>query len=145
MPVGVPELLTLSGQGISPYAIRGVQQSYDWIEQAKQVKRTINGKAKDLSLAQFRKLLTTVSCNDQAPPVWIPPGTLLTVGCAAYMSYKTVGGSAQYTAVSGSSHVDGDYTFYRPSVAMILRELTIDADVWQAGVNWSMTLEESGV
>lgn len=137
-----PTNLEISGDGISPYASRGLKQSWAWLSQATQVKRTINGVAVDLSLAQFRKIDTVITGTDQLPPKAYLPGTEVTVKCLFEMSYKTSGGAAERTVVSGSSRTDGDFTFYRPELIMIVQTLNVDTDEYGAQVGWNMNLTE---
>ena len=137
-------LLALSGMGVPPYSARGLKQNYTPIAQAIQTKRTVNGILKDVSSAQFEKYASTITGSDQRPPacdgVW--PGKLVTVDCLFEFCYKTAGGSPARTIVPDSSHVEGDYTFYRPRLDMMVVSYHCDTDEWAAGVDWSMQLEE---
>ncbi|MCK1668619.1 hypothetical protein [Bradyrhizobium sp. 153] len=137
-------LLTISGPGMNPYAARGLTQTLDPINAAASLRRTINGKLRDLSQPQFRKYTSTITSRDQiAPPldgVW--PGDLLTVGCVAELSYPTAGGAPQRTPVAGSSRTDGSYTFYRPSLLMRVMSYTTQEDEYGRVVSWSLVLEE---
>jgi hypothetical protein len=137
-------LLTITGQGVSPYSARGLTQTLEPITAAASLRRTINGLLKDLSAPQFRKYGSTVTCNDQAAPaldgIW--PGDQITVGCVAELSYLTAGGAPQRTPVAGSSYVDGDYTIYRPQLNMRVMSYTETKDEWGAVTQWSLALEE---
>jgi hypothetical protein len=137
-------LLALSGIGVTPYSARGLHQTYAPIQQALQTKRTVNGVLKDVSSTQFQKYASTISGADQQPPacdgVW--PGRLITVDCLFYLSYKTAGGSPSRTEVPGSSYVEGDFTFYRPRLTMLVTAFSSDEDEWNAEITWSMQLEE---
>jgi hypothetical protein len=136
-------LLTLSGDGIAPYSARGLTQSLKPIAASQNMRRTINGDLLDTASAQFRKYESTISCTDQQAPaldgIW--PGMTLTVGCAAELCYKT-GGTAERTPVSGSSRTDGDFTFYRPSLTMRVRDFQESLDEWNAQTGWTLELEE---
>lgn len=137
-------VLTLSGIGVPPYATRGASQTLTPIPQAASMLRTVNGELDDLALEQFQKYSSTISCNDQLSPacdgVW--PGRLVTVGCIAELCYKTTVGAPSRDVVSSSSRVEGDFTYFRPS--LVMRVMTFDTvtDEWGAQVGWNMTLEE---
>lgn len=114
--------LAFSGPGIQPYSGRGLTQTLDLIDGAGVVRRTVNGLLRDRSAPQFRVYQSTISATDAMAPAFdgIVPGTILTVDCAIYWSYKTAGGSPTRLAVPGSSYVFGDYTFYRPRLTMMV-------------------------
>ncbi|MBR0876877.1 hypothetical protein JQ608_06635 [Bradyrhizobium liaoningense] len=137
-------LLTISGAGVNPYSARGLTQTLDPITASASMRRTINGKLKDLSQPQFRKYTSTVTSRDQvAPPldgVW--PGDVLSVGCVAELSYLTAGGAPQRPTVAGSSREDGAYTFYRPQLVMRVMSYTTQEDEYGRVVSWSLVLEE---
>jgi hypothetical protein len=138
-------LLRLTGIGVAPYSARGLSQTIAPIDQAAQVRRTINGVLVDLSLTAFQKYKSSISCNDQLPPVCdgIWPGKTVEVECVAELCYVTAGGTPQRTAVSGSSRTEGDLTYYRPVLQMkVISGPTMTTDEWAAGVNWQMDLEE---
>lgn len=137
-------VLALTAIGVPPYSARGLTQSLNAIQQAAQLKRTINGALKDLSEEQFHKYASTITGDDQQPPavdgVW--PGLQVTIDCIAELSYKTAGGSPQRTVVAGSSRTEGDFTFYRPQLTMLITDFKIERDEYGAQVQWSMSLEE---
>lgn len=136
--------LVISGLNLPPSSIRGATQTLEPIGSSELTRRTVNGTLIDISDSIFRKYKSTISCTDQAPPAFnnIWPGTQLTVKCIAELCYKTTGGSASKSVVSGSSRTDGDYTFYRPELTMMLLSFNYDTDEYGASVNWSMELEE---
>lgn len=138
-------LLKLTGIGVAPYSARGLTQTLAAIDQAAQVRRTINGVLVDLGMAAFQKYKSTISCNDQLPPVCdgVWPGRSVEVECVAELCYVTSGGSAQRPAVAGSTRVEGALTYYRPVLQMrVISGPTMSTDEWAAGVNWQMDLEE---
>jgi hypothetical protein len=108
-------LLVISGMGFSPYAARGLTQTLAPIEQAKQLRRTASGKLVDVSVAQFRKYRSMISCTDQRAPaidgIW--PGMVVTVSCIAELSYP-IGGTPSRPVVSGSMREEAGFVFYRP-------------------------------
>lgn len=144
-------LLVLSGEGVAPYSARGLQQTLEPIDAAGNPRRSINGDLVSLAEAQFRKYKSTISCADQLAPaldnVW--QGMVLTVDCVAELAYKTSGGSPGRPVVdpdsseSGdSTRVEGDYTYYRPRLQMMVIKHTQQEDEWGRVVSWSLELEE---
>jgi hypothetical protein len=136
--------LAISGIQIPPYSARGLSQTLVPIEASASMRRTINGALVDISASQFRKYASTISCTDQQHPalngVW--PGQQVTVNCVCELSYLTSGGSADRTPVSGSSRVEGDFTFYRPQLVMRVVSYEVQTDEYGAAVAWSLQLEE---
>lgn len=137
-------LLTITGLDLGLWSSRGCDQSLEPIEQSKYVKRTINGNAHDLSLPQFRKYRSRVTCNDINAPAFDKrwPGVELIVDCIPELSYKTAGGSPGRTVVTGSSRTEGDYTFYRPQLVMLLTSWDFTFNEWGDETGWTMDLEE---
>lgn len=140
------ELLSITGSpGINfpPYSTRAARQTISLIPGVIQQQRTVNGDLKDLSDTNFRKYASVIQCTDmQAPDFSAWPGAEVTVDCIIELSYKTSGGVQQRTAVPGSSRVEGDYTFYRPRLTMLVGDYNIDEDEWGAAVGWTLNLEE---
>lgn len=137
-------LLEITGPGIAPYSARGITQTLAPIQAATSLRRTINGTLKDLSGSQFRKYASNISCADQLAPAFdgLWPGAALTVHCVAELSYKTIGGAPSRPVVSGSSRVEGAYTYYRPVLQMRVVTPSMNADEWAAANQWSIDLEE---
>jgi hypothetical protein len=137
-------LLEITGIDVPPYASRGLTQTLEPVDQAKQTRRTVNGRLKDISAAQFQKYKSTISCTDQQSPgldgVW--PGLAVTVLCVEELSYKTSSGSPERPVVSGSSRTEGDYTFYRPELEMRVVSYSMQTDEYGASVGWQLDLEE---
>jgi hypothetical protein len=137
-------LLMISGVGMSPYAARGLTQTLNPIDQAKDLRRTINGELIDFSVTQFQKYASVISGNDQMPPgvsgIW--PGRAVQVECIAELYYVTAGGSAERPAVDSSLRVEGPYTYFRPILDMRVVDFNQTFDEWAAQVSWSLTLEE---
>lgn len=136
--------LNLGDLESSPYATRGISQSLEVIEAAKQMRRTANGTLVDISHTQFQKYRSVITGSDQLPPaldgIW--PGATITVQCVAELSYLTSGGSPAKSVVAGSSRVDGDFTFYRPQLTMKVVSFNTTTDEWRAVVGWVLELEE---
>lgn len=140
----VDTVFALSTLGVPLYAARGLTQTLDPIEASKQYGRTIDGALVDLSVSQFRKYRSTVTCSDQRPLALdgIFPGQVYTVDCVAELSYKTSGGSPARTPVAASSYTEGDYTFYRPQLSMMITSYSEQVDEYGAVVSWTLELEE---
>ena len=137
-------LLKLNGVGLSPYAARGLTQTLNPIDQAKDLRRTINGELIDFSISQLRKYASVISGDDQMPPavsgVW--PGREIQVACLAELSYLTTVGAAERPAVADSERIEGLYTYYRPILNMRVVDFSQSFDEWDAQVSWSLSLEE---
>lgn len=137
-------VLNISGVGVPPYSVRGAKQTLAHIDQAANLKRTVNGILKDISFSSFRKYKSTISCTDQRPPnfsgIW--PGLQVVVDCISELSYTTIGGSPERTVVSGSSRVEGLFTVFRPQLTMRITAFSTDTDEYDVACNWSMDLEE---
>lgn len=123
---------------------RGIQQKLEPIAAAVQVRRTINGVLVNVGEDQFKKYRSSITCSDQAPPSWdgIWPGDIITVRCAAELSYPTTGGSPDRDVVTDSTRTEGDYTFYRPELTMMVVGKTQQFDEWQGKTVWALELEE---
>lgn len=116
-------MLSVSGEGVSPYSSRYITQTLTPIDAAGSFRRTVNGTLVNLSPSQFaEKYKSTISGTDHDSPAFdaINVGDTLTIGCAEYLSYLTSGGSAAKSVVSGSSYTSGNYTFYRPELSMMV-------------------------
>ena len=146
LPAGADTLLTISGLGEFQYQARGLTQTLEVIKEAAQQKRTVNGVLIDISNPVFRKYASKITCMDvDAPPLdnlW--PGTPVTVYCAASLCYLTGNpGSPAREAVSGSIYVQGNYTFYRPVLEMLVVNNPHESfDEWKSDVQWELDLEE---
>lgn len=142
--MAIETVLDLGAIGIPDGASRGITQTLEAIEAATSMRRTVNGTLINIGGTQFQKYRSTVASTDQVPPaldgVW--PGDTITVECMAELSYATSGGSAGRTVVSGSSRVDGDFTFYRPQLSMKVVRFTTREDEFGQIVGWSLDLEE---
>jgi len=138
-------VLVITGAEITPYSARGLTQTLQPIAAAASLRRTVNGTLVDLSVPEFRKYASQISCDDMAVPaldgIW--PGQEVTVDCVAELSYRTAGGTAARPVVAGSSYTEGDFTFYRPQLTMRIIAFDTRKDEWGAVVGWQMQLEES--
>ena len=134
--------LVLTGLGVVPYSARGLRDNLRPID-AGALRRTVNGTLKDVTDTAFRKYRISLSASDQEPPAldsaW--RGMEVTVDCVSKLAYAT-GGSPGRTVVPGSSYTEGAFTIYRPRLTMLIVDWTQDRDEWEAGVSWSLDLEE---
>lgn len=143
-------LFKMSGHGVAPFSARGLSQSLEPIGAAANNRRSINGASKDLSQAQFRKYRSTVTGSDQNPPAfdgeW--PGLQVTVDCAATLSYRTSGNTAQRPLADRDSdeppatRTEGAFTIYHPRLVMRIMNFQTNEDEYGAVVSWTLELEE---
>lgn len=137
-------ILRLDVAALSPYASRGMTQSLEPINATSDLRRTVNGELVNFGDPIFHKYTSTITGKDQRPPsidgVW--PGRALSVECAAELSFVTAEGSAQRTAVGGSTRVEDTLTFYRPILAMMVISFTQVFDEYNAEWQWTLVLEE---
>jgi hypothetical protein len=153
-----PTLLTitpLSGSSaftLTPYSARGLTQTLEPISSTGAsggnamgtwLKRDINGNLVNLAYPQFQKYASTITCRDTETPsfddAWI--GATVQVDCACELNYLT-GGSPARPPVSGSERTEGDYTFYRPSLTMMVAEIKNSFAEWEAEYAWQLSLFE---
>lgn len=150
-PLPPSTLLTLAflaggaGPGVPPYSARGIHQTLDPIEAVRnKVKRTVNGGLRDVSPPQMRKYKSEITCQDQEAPaidgIW--NGMTFLVGCVEELGFATAGGVPQRPVVPGSERIEGDTTYYRPLLQMMVTDFSLDRDEWNAETGWKLVLEE---
>jgi hypothetical protein len=132
--------------GVNPWsarALRGTMSPCDLARGINKLARTVNGTLVDISASQMRKYRLELSGNDMAAPaldgVWV--GMPVNVNSNVEVAYLT-GTVPERPAVPGSERVDGDFTYYCPTFAMLVVDKQIDRQEWAAVVTWSLTLEE---
>ena len=135
------------GPEITPYSARGLNQSLELIMDSpvgNQIRRSINGTLIDLTYDQFRKYRSVITCTDQDVPAFdgARQGAIVQVDCCKELSYRTIGGAPSRTVVPGSSRVEGDFTFYRPRLTMMVINFRDEFAEWEAKVQWSLELQE---
>lgn len=142
--IGYETLLVIEGVGIAPYSARGLNQSWGLIDAAKNFRRTVNGTLINLSPPQFKKLTTSITCTDVNPPALdgVALGLEVVVDWVVEFSYLTAGGSPAHEVVPGSSYEEGEFTFYRPRVTMIVKDYSGSVAEWDAMTPWQLDLEE---
>lgn len=138
-------LLSISGDNLPPYSVRGITQTLEPIDAAKNLRRTVNGSLIDLSATQFKKYKSTITCTDVQSPAFdaVEVGDVLTVDCVAELSYLTANSppSGPSRAVV-ATRTEGDYTFYRPRLTMLVTNKQQSTDEYGAAVSWTLELEE---
>jgi len=142
---GETSLLVISGDGLPPYAVRGLTQTLELIPAASNLRRTVAGGLVNLSASQFRKYRSTISCTDFQPPafddVW--PGDVRTIGCVKEVSYLDGSPSGpQRTPVAGSERVENGYVFYRPELTMMMISKSESVEEYSAENPWTSEWEE---
>lgn len=145
LPTDADTLLTISVFGSLQYQARGLTQTLEPIKESMQLQRTVNGTLVDISNPIFRKYASHISCSDvDAPPIdnlWV--GMEVTVGCAVSLSYQTGNSGSPYKPeVSGSSYIQGSFTFYRPLLDMRIMSISQSFDEWKCATSWNIELEE---
>lgn len=140
-------ILVLAGIGLPPYSARGIKQSLELISAAKSMHRTVNGRLIDMAPPQMRFYRSTIDSGGDVngvTPDGLTAGVPVTVDCIAELFYLTAGGAPDRTPVPGSERVEGDYTYYRPRLDMVVMDFTGNTDEWGAAVAWRLDLEEQG-
>lgn len=140
--------LSAPAPGVNPYSARGLRGTLSPIDAARgsdKLARSVNGQLLDISAPQMRKYQLEITGADQAPPAldgfWV--GLLLQVDSHVEIAHLTGDGGPRHAAVPGSTRVEGDYSYYRPRLTMRVVELQIEREEWEAGVSWSLKLEEA--
>lgn len=138
-------VLRMQGIGVPPYSARGLKQTLEVIEQATQMRRTVNGALDDISFEGFRKYRSTITGSDQQAPNfngrW--PGLQVVVDCVAELSYAQDNGETpERPVVPGSEVVEGAHTSFRPRLTMRIVSLNITHDEYGRQIDWSLGLEE---
>lgn len=138
------DLLVISGEGMSPFSVRGITESLEPIDNP-----------------QFDKYRLVLTCTDIEAPAFdalkignwrrtvngglvllSSNGSTVTVDCISELSYKTSGGSPARTVVPGSSRVSGSHTFYRPRLTVGLIRKSQETDEYGRIVSWVAEFEE---
>ena len=138
--------------GVNPYSARGLRQTLDPIHAVRDqggggsiLRYTVNGDLIDVSPHQLRKYRSEISGNDSAPPaidgLWA--GMVVQVSCIYELSYLTANGAPGRTPVPGSQRVEGDFTYYRPQLTMMIADFNADRDEWGAVTSWKLVLQET--
>lgn len=145
IPSGADTLLTISGLGGFQYQARNLTQTLNLISEATDNERSVNGTLINLANPIFQKYKSKITCTDvDAPPLdglW--PGTEVTVDCAVLLCYQTGNpGSPGREGVSGSFYTQGNFTFYRPTLNMLVTSFSENWEEWKGDMGWTLDLEE---
>jgi hypothetical protein len=137
-------VLVITGIGLSPFSARGVTQTYSVIDPAKNFDRTANGKLINYSPDQFKKYASTITFNDTDTPALdgVFPGDVVVVDWVQEFSYLTAGGSPAREVVEDSERVEGVFTFYRPRMTMLVKDVSGSTPEWDAMSPAQLDLEE---
>lgn len=140
---GEGTILVLDGIGIPLLSAVDATQTLEPIENARNMRRDVNGTLVDLSRESHRKYASKISCTFNRPPAFdgIWPGMEVTVHCCCEMTYP-VSGQPGRPVVSGSEHTEGDFVSYRPILVMKVINNTVEFAEWQAEYSWELELEE---
>lgn len=138
--------LTISGEDMPPYAVRGVRMTIEPIDEAANLHRAVDGSLIDFSASQMRKVAVKLTCSDVQAPAFqaLWPGTALTIDLPGEIAYKTSGGAAAFSVVSGSARTEGSYSFYRPQLAVkVTRPWSYEFDELAGDYAWTLECEEA--
>src|SRR5262249_9159131 len=143
-PPNSQTMLVVSVMGVPLYSARGLKQTLEPIDGAKNMRRSINGILTDVAHDQFRKYKSKITCSDMRVPAFdgIWPGMTVVVDCVAYLGYPSATGTPQRPVVTGSSFTEGSFTFYRPRLTMLVTANTSEMDEYAGAVPWELDLEE---
>jgi hypothetical protein len=149
MTLLLPSALSFQELDIPPYALRGISQTLEPIDQASALKRTINAVLRDVASPDFRKYKSSIRCTDFQSPglgkLW--PGMPLTMSCAHELSFEgstdDSDGPFERPAVAGSVRDANGFTFYRPVLAVRVTAWSGHFAEWQAEYAWQLDVEET--
>ncbi len=127
------------GKSLLPlYSSRGIKFTMKFRDGAKSQRVTVNGELINLALTRMQKYSFTMEATDVRPPsrddVW--PGRTVTIVPPYLLQYPTAGGSPSRPVFSGSSFVEGNFTFYLPVLTGMIGDMHGTFDEWQAGYQW---------
>ena len=129
---------------LAPYSARGLTQTLEPIEAAAQMRRVISGTLRDISQNQFRKYKSSISCNDQDVPglegIW--QGMQVVLESAQELAYPTDSRTPERTPVSGSERTANGFSFYRPTLTMLVTAYNLSYDEYGHQAGWQLDLEE---
>jgi hypothetical protein len=139
--------LVITGMGVPPFSVRGVVQTLEPIDEAVDIRRTMNGTAINLSQESFLKYRSEISCEDMDTPAidQLVVGMEVTVECVQELCYAgslPLAGNNSRPAVTGSAREANGFVFYRPVLTMIVFDHSVEHDEWGAVTSWSLELEE---
>jgi len=144
-------ILVIDGIDIQRYSARGLSQTFETIEESTVQQRTVDGVLHDLSLDQFRKFRSTITCEDFDTPAidGIYPGQQVVVDCVFELAYEDpldeveVGENASRPIVPDSARVKNGFVRYRPQLTMTVVRYSITRNEYNATSSWTLELVET--
>lgn len=136
-------VLVITGVGLSPFAARFATQTYATL--AGSFDRTINGKLVSTSTPeQTEKYSTSIVFNDMDTPGLdgFFVGRRVVVDWIQEFSFLTEGGTPTREVVPGSLRVEGDSTWYRPRMTMLVKSVSGSTPEWEGMSPAQLDLEE---
>jgi hypothetical protein len=132
------------------WSARGLTQTLDPIDDSgvgTTIRRTINGKLIDLTNPIFQLYKTTITCTDIRTPcldgAW--RGQIVRIDCALELGFFTTGGVAARPIVGNVlPRNEGAWSWYRPSLTMMITSITQGYEEWPALYQWKLEAEEVG-
>jgi hypothetical protein len=132
---------------LTPFSARGATQTLDVILGGEAlgslIQRDVNANLMDMTNPAFRKYQSIITCRDSETPgldkAWL--GAKVTLACALELAYP-VGGSPDRTPVSGSTRTQGNTTFYRPLLTMMIYDLKNSFDEYASRYSYSIATQE---
>ena len=141
----------LSGAGallLAPYSARGLTQTLKQFggEGGGFIREDIFGETVNLTPEWMKKYISTISCTDIHTPCLDNAfrGKIVQVDCCIELNYQT-GGMPNRPVVSGSSREEGGFTYYRPSLIMMVIDIDTSFVEWHADYVWRVDLREMRV
>lgn len=132
---------------VPEYSARGLKGTLAPIDMAQgdsRLARTVNGTLISIAAPQMRKYRLEAAGEDMDPPaldgLWV--GMQVLVYCHVELGRHTAAGILGRDAVPDSVRTEGAFTFYRPSLVMLVVEYQTERSEWEDRVSWSLTLEE---
>lgn len=132
---------------VPEYSARGLKGTLVPIDLARgsdKLARTVNGTLIDISAPQMRKYRLEAAGEDMDPPaldgLWV--GMQVLVYCHVELGRHTDAGTLGRNAVPSSTRTEGAFTFYRPSLTMLIVEYQSERAEWEDKCSWSLVLEE---
>lgn len=137
-------MLVISVMGVPLYSARGLSQTLEPIDASKNMRRSINGVLTNVVHDQFQKYQSKITCTDMRAPavdgIW--PGMVVDVDCISYLGVFPGSSAVGRTIVEDSEFIEGDYTYYRPRLTMMVTAHTAQTDEYGGSVGWELDLEE---
>lgn len=137
-------LLILEERAIPLYAGRNLTVSVKQVDEGKNIKRTVNGKAINLSNPAFRKYEVEIRGSHIWPPsldgLWV--GEELTLALPIDFYNTSTGATSGLTAATGSTGSYMGYSMYRPVMDVMVTDFSDEFDEWAGDHSWSLTLTQ---